>query len=273
MSDSAYPQVDRRRNLSREEFRREYLYPGRPVIIEDAIEDWRSHRLWSWDGLKEACGTAKVRVYRYDPTLEYRPNDVRFMPLGELIDHVRTGDDWQSFPYYLRDEWNLFHQYPQLRAAQKVPGYFFDWFKFLPPRLRLEYPRIFIGPRGAITPLHMDIWGTHAWLSQLSGRKRWLLFSPDQAPLLYGYKVRVESPDHERQPLFRQARPMEAFINPGDTIWVPSAWSHWVQSVEPGLSVTYNYMGPGCFKSSLKGMFKQQIVRRMRRKQVLAPAA
>jgi hypothetical protein len=271
MSADVYAQVDRRRNLSREEFRREYLYKGRPVIIEDAIDDWKNDPTWTWEGFKKVCGTAKVRVYRYDPKLEYRPNDVRHMAVGELIDNVREGD-WQTFPFYMRDEWNLFYEYPQLRAAQAVPAYFFDWFKFVPKRLRLEYPRLFIGPRGAITPLHVDIWGTHAWLAQLSGRKRWLLFSPDQAPLLYGYKVRVEAPDYERQPLFRQARPVEAIINPGDTIWVPSRWSHWVQSEQPGLSVTYNYMGPGCFASSLKGMFRQQVVRRIKRRPALSPA-
>ncbi len=271
MSDAAYPQVDRRRNLSLREFRREYLYPQRPVVIEDAIEDWKNNAVWTWDGLKKLCGTALVRIYRYDPKVEYRPNDVRHMQLGEFIDSLR-GADSHSFPFYLRDEWSLFHEYPQLRAAQAVPPYFFDWFKFVPPRLRLQYPRMFIGPRGAITPLHADIWGTHAWLSQLSGRKRWLLFSPDQKPLLYGYKVRVESPDYERQPLFRQARPVEACISPGDTIWVPSRWSHWVRSEEPGLSVTYNYMGPGCFGSSLQGFFRQQVVHRLRRQPKLAAA-
>jgi hypothetical protein len=148
-------------------------------------------------------------------------------------------------------------------TAHRVPRYFFDWFKLVPPALRMPYPRIFIGPRGAITPLHVDVWGTHAWLSQLVGEKRWLLYPPEQEKYLYGYKVRVERPDLQRHPLFRNAKPLECTIRTGDTIFVPSRWSHWVESLQPGISLTYNYMGPGCFGVTLAQWLKAQSVGRL----------
>ena len=40
--DSQYPQVDRRSDLSVREFKREYLYPGKPVVITDAIGEWKA---------------------------------------------------------------------------------------------------------------------------------------------------------------------------------------------------------------------------------------
>ena len=41
-----YPEIDRRAGLSRDEFRREYLYPGKPVVITDAIENWKARSAW-----------------------------------------------------------------------------------------------------------------------------------------------------------------------------------------------------------------------------------
>ena len=257
-----YEQVDRRRRLSVNDFRREYLYPGRPVVIEDAIDDWKDDPTWSFDSLRRQCGTIRVRIFRYDADYEFRPDDVDFMELGRFIDNL-LGGDLSTFPYYMRDNWQIFHEHAHLMEAHRVPPYFFDWFRLVPPALRMPYPRIFIGPRGAITPLHVDVWGTHAWLSQLAGEKRWLLYPPEQAQFLYGYKVRVEKPDLARHPLFRHARPLECTIRPGDTIFVPSRWSHWVESLQPGISLTYNYMGPGCFGVTLPQWLKAQSIGRL----------
>jgi lysine-specific demethylase 8 len=199
-------------------------------------------------------GDVRVAVHRYDEEREFTPDAVKEMTLRDYVEGVTT-KDWREFPYYLRDNWRIFHTHPELMAEHDVPPYFFDWFRFLPGFMRLPYPRIFIGPKGAITPLHADIWGTHAWLSQLVGKKRWLLFSPDQRKFLYDFDVRCEAPDLRRHPLYREARPLEAVIGPGDTIWVPGNWSHWVHSLEAGISLTYNYMGPGCFRSCLANAF------------------
>jgi ribosomal protein L16 Arg81 hydroxylase len=248
-----YPQVERRSNLSLEEFRQSYLRARRPVVITDAIDHWPARSLWSFEYLKRTMGAERVAVFRYDE--EFTPDAVTEMNLGDYIDGVTTRD-WKEFPYYLRDNWRLFHAFPQLLKEHDVPSYFFDWFRLLPPFMRLPYPRIFIGPKDAITPLHHDIWGTHAWLSQLVGRKRWLLFPADQRKYLYEYNVRPESPDLTRHPLYQEARPLEALIGPGDTIWVPGMWSHWVHSLEAGISLTYNYMGPGCFRSCLSNALK-----------------
>lgn len=250
--------VDRRSNLSLKEFKEEYLRPRRPVVITDAIRHWPATSLWTFEYFKQRLGSVVVPVHRYDDETEFTPDSLKQMTLGEYIDGVTT-KDWNEFPYYLRDNWRLFHTCPSLAQEHDVPSYFFDWFRFLPPFMRLPYPRLFIGPKGAITPLHADIWGTHAWLSQLVGRKRWLLFSPDQAAFLYGYNVRCEAPDLDKFPLYARARALEAVIEPGDTIWVPGKWSHWVHSLEAGISITYNYMGPGCFASCLTSAAKTHL--------------
>jgi hypothetical protein len=47
---------------------------------------------------------------------------------------------------------------------------------------------------------------------------------------------------------------------------VPGGWAHEVISLDATLSLTHNYMGPGCFKPSLINSFKAKVVGRLRGK-------
>lgn len=255
-----YPQIDRRAGLSVREFNREYRSPGKPVVIVDAIDNWRARSTWTFDFFRSRYGSSTVLAYRYSGD-KYKQKDAIEMSFRDYLDGVSSGD-WNSFPYYIRDNWALLASHPELSADYRFPKYFFDWFTLLPPFMRLRYPRIFIGPKGAVTPLHEDIWGTHAWLSQLVGRKRWILFSPDQRPLLYNCQVDPERPDFSRFPRYREARPVECTLAPGETIFVPGGWAHHVVSLDPTISLTSNYMGPGCFRPSLSNAVKELLLKR-----------
>jgi hypothetical protein len=255
-----YPQIDRRSQLSIKEFRHEYRTPGKPVVITDAMDGWKARSTWTFDFFKSRFGSDQVKIYRYQGD-KYRPDAASQMQLANYID-ARLTRDWESFPYYIRDNWALLTAHPELAADYRFPKYFFDWFALLPGFLRLPYPRIFIGPKGALTPLHQDIWGTHAWLSQLAGRKRWILVPPDQTNLLYNHRVQPDRPDFERFPLFRKATPIECTLLPGETIFVPSQWHHWVVSLDPTISLTSNYMGPGCFAPSLTNTARELLLKR-----------
>ena len=243
-----FPEVDRRSKLSLGAFRREYLLPQRPVVITDAMDAWPARTKWTFDFFRRTLGAEPIKIYRYDAVREFVKDAVETVPFADYIDHV-VAEDWETYPYYLRDNWSLLHDHPELKTDYSEPQYFFDWFRLLPAALRMPYPRLFLGPRGATTPLHVDVWRTHAWLSQLVGRKRWILFPPDQEALHYASKVRVDAPDLVKYPNYRQVKPVEATIGPGDTIFVPSGWAHWVRSLDATISLTGNYMSYGCFGS------------------------
>ena len=261
---SQFPQVDRRNGLSLREFRKEYLYARRPVVITDAIDSWPARDRWTLDYFKSQYSDTSITVCRLGGE-RYRPDDTEKVRLSAFIDRLQA-NTFETYPYYVRDDWRIFQIHKELLSDYEVPNYFFDWFAFLPPFMRLTYPRIFIGPRGALTPLHLDIWGTHAWLAQLVGRKRWILFPPDQKELLYDCTVQPQNPDFARFPLFRKAKPVECTIGPGDLIFVPGGWAHEVISLDATISITHNYMGPGCFTQSLSGSVKDQVFGRLKQR-------
>ncbi len=232
-------------------------------MIEKATEGWKASSSWTFDFFKSRYGETEVETYHFQDGV-YRPDRIELMPLGGFIEKILAAD-WTTFPCYVRDDWKLFLKHRELLSDYRIPEYFFDWFKFLPSFMRLIYPRIFIGPKGAVTPLHDDIWGTHAWLAQLVGKKRWFLYPPDQRELLYDYKVCPEEPDLSRFPLYRKARPLEAVIGPGDIIFVPGGWPHYVVSLDPTISITHNFMGPGCLGATLSNSLDERILRRMKK--------
>lgn len=256
------PQVDRRKNLSSQEFRRTYRSRGWPVVITNAIEDWRARSCWTFEYFKSRYGTTQVVVHHYEDG-EYQPWRLKIVSLADYIDKI-TSTAWHAYPYYIRDNWKLFDEHKDLLDEYRIPEYFFDWFRLLPSFMRLPYPRLFMGPEGAVTPLHYDIWNTHFWMAQLVGRKRWILFSPDQQELLYDCKVQPDQPDLIRFPLFRKTKPIECTVGPGDTIFVPSGWAHQVISLDATISLTYNYMGPGCFWPALTNSVRELAIKRFK---------
>jgi Cupin-like domain len=259
-----FQSVDRRRALSVEEFNREYRNRV-PVVVTDALDGWKARSAWSLEQLRSRYGKTVVHVQGFQDGKPRAALDQRML-LGDYIDNI-LAKDFRTFPYYLRDNHLLFVEHRELRDDFRHPKYCFDWFQFLPGFLLRPGPRLFIGPGGTTQNLHQDMWGTFFWMAQLAGRKRWILFSPDQKEFLYPPKdktaagsaplpIQPDKPDPERYPLFKKARGLECICGPGDLIIVPRDWFHWVQSLDPTVSLTHNYMARGNLRSCLIGQFK-----------------
>ncbi|XP_012588605.1 PREDICTED: HSPB1-associated protein 1 isoform X2 [Condylura cristata] len=102
---------------------------------------------------------------------------------------------------------------------------------------------LWIGSLGAHTPCHLDSYGCNL-VFQVQGRKRWHLFPPEDTPLLYPTripyeessvfsKVNVANPDLKRFPQFRKARRHTVTLYPGQVLFVPRHWWHYVESIDP----------------------------------------
>jgi tRNA wybutosine-synthesizing protein 5 len=79
-------------------------------------------------------------------------------------------------------------------------------------------------------------------LIQVSGRKRVVLFSPQDATNLYlnGDKSEVldiDNPDLKSFPRFSLAVPYECYLDPGDVLFIPALWFHNVLSIDFGVAV------------------------------------
>lgn len=94
-----------------------------------------------------------------------------------------------------------------------------DWGVFGFPGKNGEHSTIWIGSDGASTPLHMDTYGCNL-IAQLSGKKSWTMFHPNDTDKLYPSRipyeessifseVYIENPDYSRHPKFKETTKYE----------------------------------------------------------------
>ena len=117
---------------------------------------------------------------------------------------------------------------------------------------RPPYRWVLIGPERSGTGMHVDPLWTHAWVTVLQGRKRWLLFPPNTPYESIGMidgKPQISSSiwfrdfyDKVTSPSWpKEYQPVEVLQHPGETVYVPAGWPHLVLNLELTVAVTHNY--------------------------------
>ena len=80
------------------------------------------------------------------------------------------------------------------------------------------------------------------------GEKLVLLFSPDDSAALYPHpepllfntsQVDAEDPDLQRFPNFAGAKCVACVLRPGQMLYIPPTWWHFVRSLSPSFSVSF----------------------------------
>ena len=141
--------------------------------------------------------------------------------------------DVDPLPEYLSPNW-----LPESYALKNVQRVF---------REHSEIQLYFGGKGGSFPSLHYDILASHAFLMQIYGRGKFVIFSPDQQPYLYlkpnsrnHSHVNVENPDLEKFPLFAKAQSTTFILEAGELLFVPSRWWHATKMLTPCISVSLN---------------------------------
>ena len=171
---------------------------------------------------------------------------------------VTGGGGTPSFKPYMR-AWFFSDDHPELEHDfPNPPPYFPDKFKGLDKNFQPPFTWIFVGPAGAYSPLHRDIWFTCAWMAQFQGRKRFVFFPPKDLSKVYRKHedkseayVDLLSPDRNLFPEFDSANAVECILEEGDVVYIPSKWPHFVECLTPSVSLTSNFANVANFKHVL----------------------
>ncbi|KAF8941649.1 Lysine-specific demethylase 8 [Haplosporangium gracile] len=159
---------------------------------------------------------------------------------------------------------DLFAQIPRLRRDIDIPDYCMigphDQEGYNPPDDVLL--NAWFGPRGTVSPMHTDPY--HNLLAQVVGRKYIRLYAPKETSKLYCYgnesqdeaegegegeggssmlgntsQVNVEEPDLKRHPRFAEAEYLETILAPGELLYIPFQWWHYIRSLSTSFSVSF----------------------------------
>ena len=250
--------IPRRSNLSYEEFAAQYLYPGKPVIVTDALKAWPAVGRWTPDFFKTQFGGMKFTIHdTLRSQIGYKDaGGATEYTMATFVDRVMASTDDSPAPYFRNRI--LAEYFPTLVPdIQPLPVYFApNWLteRFLVKSVGKHLNRgaaieIYIGGKGGAFPvLHYDGSATHAFLMQIYGVKEYIVYPPDQREFLYpspdsrnlSMVNSLDTPDLERFPLFTQARGARFELHPGELLFVPALWWHTAKMLTPSITVSIN---------------------------------
>lgn len=232
-------QLDRRDGITPAEFFARYYLGHRPVVLDGMMTDWPA-RSWTLTSLAERCGDNLVEVMTgrdANPEHAWQYDRHRTeMPFRTYLDLLAGGA--RTNDYYMvprNDNWPNGLQ--ALAADIRPPAGIVEQGE--PPRAHL-----LLGPAGTVTPLHFD--DSNVLLCQVIGRKRVRLVPSFERHLVYPRggtfsSVDAANPDLERHPKFGHATVLETVLEPGQMLFVPVGWWHWVGALDLSATVTFHH--------------------------------
>ncbi|XP_017324999.1 HSPB1-associated protein 1 homolog isoform X2 [Ictalurus punctatus] len=235
-----------------EEARRIMQFLHRPAVFLNMTDNWPG-RDWTLEHLALCLEEKPVRFRigkrceQKAPLFETECSYVE-ATLTEFLCWMRGSDAASVGPFadYPLSEYWAYADYKYISLLfQDKDTMFKDvvWSDFGYPGHDGRESTLWVGTNGANTPCHLDSYGCNL-VFQIQGRKRWHLFPPDDAECMYPTRipyeessvfsqVNVKRPDMRRFPAFRRARSYFVTLEPGQVLFVPRHWWHYVESVDP----------------------------------------
>lgn len=253
--------VERRSNLSYEEFVREYASVGKPVIITDAIKNWKASTKWTIDFFRSEYGSITDLVLDYKPETSDKELTYVSMTVADYIDYMTNG---------VRDKLLYLSRFPicnhpELWEDYEEPIYFNNWYRKLPLEIRKKYYdnacAILIGQKDTSIGLHYDSEHDTAWVAVISGSKQVVLLSPDQEKYLYDGHVDCFNPDLEKFPLYANAKPVECILNQGEIIHIPPDWWHQIKNLEDTITLITNTINEWNYELVCQGFLERDPIK------------
>jgi len=233
-----------------------YISKNQPVVIENMMEHWSALNKWTPEYFK-VLGADKT-VYLEVGNVMQEQTQVREEKLAAYIDRIfergaqsnetsKNTEETASEEKAYLSVFHIFKAFPDLKNDVD--------FSLLSNQTLFNIIYAWFGPAGTVTGYHID-WADNI-LAQIYGRKLIRLISPDQSQYMYpSTKYDLGSTlslvdadvDYEKDyPLFAKTHAIETVLKPGEMLFIPNGWWHYIHSLEPSISVNN-------FGISLKGL-------------------
>ena len=209
-----------------------YLSPEKPVILRGLWKNYPAATKWTIEYFKQELGSVEVGVF--DESKEHGDRSIKKAPIKmKFSDYLNTlGEEDSKLRLFL---FNIFRHKPSLMEDFDFPPLTSFYLKRL--------PFMFFGGRNSVVRLHQDMDRSNVFLTQLHGRKKVILFSPEYSKLLYRLPLNVhspvnpENPDYDKYPGLRFVEGYHCILEPGDTLFMPSGYWHYIKYLEGGYAI------------------------------------
>lgn len=238
---------------------REVMAGGKPVIVEGLVDLLGLADTATPAGLEHIIGDTKMQVTTYDSSSPY------FLYSGgygaQAIE--RSAPSFQDFNRMMFDrgvaDGTVVYQLLGINSLGGTIADVLERFDHAVSGLTDHAPEprfsgVWIGSRGAVTPLHHDAWP--GLLFQTHGTKRVAMYAPaDRTNLYFRNPLRgagrwSDLPGRSGDasdadfPRLRHTIRHEGRLHSGEALYIPPFWAHEMEAIEANISVPFRFAGP-----------------------------
>ena len=228
--------IDTVEDISEEDFTRDYLVPQKPLLIKGGLfKKTEAQNKWTIDFFKQEMGNLEVDIYDNTriktKTTALTGGDLK-MKFGEFLDVIKENKPTTMRMFLF----NGFKHKPELRDDFPKPGIF----KGIP-----DIGFLFFGGNSTSVRMHFDLDNSNVLMTQIKGRKKVILISPEYNDFIYKIPrntfslVDFDKVDYERFPAMKYAKGYEFIMDDGDSLFMPSAYWHFNVYVDGGYALSY----------------------------------
>ena len=227
--------IPRVKHITKDNFINDYFKPQKPVVLEQAIEDWPAYNKWNLDYIKEVAGNITVPLYD-DRPVQHKDgfNEPHAkMKMAEYVDLLKK--EPTKYRIFL---WNILKEVPALQKDYKFPDFGL--------RLLKGVPMMFFGGRDSYTFMHYDIDLANIFHFHFDGEKEVVLFPQSETEKLYKVphslitheSIDFSNPDYNKWPALRKANGFKTTLSHGEVLYMPEGYWHYMKYNTPGFSMS-----------------------------------
>ncbi|MDT0295274.1 cupin-like domain-containing protein [Mesonia ostreae] len=221
--------------IEAKDFKESYVKPLIPLVIKELSKDWPAREKWSLDYFAQEVGEVEVPLYNSEPAKgkELSRKPAARMLMKNYVELLKNGPtDLRIFFF------NMLQKAPQLMGDFKYPNLGIKFFKKLPV--------LFFGGAGSRVLLHYDMDFANNLHFNFVGEKEVILFPHDQKTFLYHVphsivameSIEFDDPDYDKFPALKYAKGFKVLLQPGDMLYIPSGYWHYIRYKTPSVSLT-----------------------------------
>jgi len=228
-------EIERVKTISKVDFYNLYVKKQKPVVVEQLTADWPAYAKWNLAYIKEVAGDKTVPLYDDRPVSHKDGfNEAHAqMKMSDYIDLLLAKPtNYRIFLY------NLMKEVPVLKNDFKWPD--------IGLKLVKQLPMLFFGGENSKVFMHYDIDYSNILHFHFHGKKRCVLFAPDQTPYLYKVPhalisredIDFDNPDFNQWPALEKAEGLVTDLKHGEMLYMPEGYWHYMKYVTPGFSMS-----------------------------------
>ena len=219
--------------IDKKDFKSRFLDGQKPLVIRGFANDWKALKKWNLDyfATLESQSTVNVLNGEYiQGTQKFKSGDFQ-----AFISHLQKEENGEGKTYLAA--MNIFNYFPELKEDTDFSLYS----SYTSYDLKLAW----IGPKGTISGLHAD--NVNNMYAQIKGRKLFIIAPPRFNKSLYpskkyipgaiGSQVDLNNYTPNKFPAVREVAFNHVILGPGDILFLPKKWWHYVESLDTSISI------------------------------------